>query len=137
VRRCTYQKYSEEKKEIPFMENVRFIISRRIWLFSGFLALLLCLLGLLLLPSVPAHAASVQECSKITTAQTGGTQAGRAAVPAFSIKGAGQIAANHGAICIQKGEKGQILVAISERATVTCTKEQKAMATCGVTRKHP
>jgi hypothetical protein len=122
------------------MKNVRFIISRRIWLFSGFLALLLCLLSLLLLPSVQAHAAPVQECSKITTAQTGGAQAGRTAGPACSMKGAGQIAADHGAICIKKGAEGQILVATCEGVTVTCTKEgkeQKATATCGVSRKQP
>jgi hypothetical protein len=47
------------------MYNVRHITFRRLWLFSGCLALLLTLMGLsLLLSTSSAHAAPVQGCKE-------------------------------------------------------------------------
>src|SRR5258708_35647127 len=53
------------KKGYCFMYNVRHITFRRLWLFSGCLALLLTLMGLsLLLSPSSAHAAPVQGCKE-------------------------------------------------------------------------
>src|SRR5260370_18147155 len=55
------------KKGYCFMYNVRHITFRRLWLFSGCLALLLTLMGLsLLLSTSSAHAAPAQGCKETT-----------------------------------------------------------------------
>src|SRR6266567_3058641 len=146
------------------MDNVRFIISRRPWLFSGLLALLLGLMSLLLLPTFLAHAASAQQCTQITastggahgqnstspiklsSAATGGAQRQSTASQGCSIVVEGQTTAKGGAhgpitTCTVKDAKGK-------KTTVTCTGSQagtctvkevkgQTTVTCTESRKHP
>jgi hypothetical protein len=87
------------------MYNVRHITFRRLWLFSGCLALLLTLMGLsLLLSTSSAHAASVQGCKETT------------------MKGAnGQITTincgGEGPKTIEKGANGQPIPCVGEQET--------------------
>jgi hypothetical protein len=88
------------------MYNVRHITFRRLWLFSGCLALLLTLMGLsLLLSTSSAHAAPVQGCKETI------------------MKGAnGQLTtitcAGEGPKTIEKGANGQPIPCVGGRETI-------------------
>ena len=88
------------------MYNVRHITYRRLWLFSGCLALLLTLMGLsLLLSTSSAHAASVQGCKETTTKGANGQ------ITTINCGGEGQKT-------IQQGANGQPIPCVGGPTTI-------------------
>jgi hypothetical protein len=131
----------------------RSIISRRLWLFAGLLALLVGLLSLLLLPTVLVHAASLQRCP-VTTMRVGAHEMGSTgpvvvhggtAGQGCTIRTGGPTTTKGGTqgltTCTVKDTRGKKTTAICTGSQAgTCTvKEVKGQTTvtCTGSRKHP